>query len=107
VTHGDNFGMPGNPHVDALLGRELPVVEAQYLATLAQAFELRTLTLALSQNTPGWLDEVRARLGYPTAPPAPQPPAPEERDQRCNKPLMDGRNEIRCWGPKDHDGDCT
>lgn len=28
-------------------------------------------------------------------------------DERCNKPLLDGRNEIRCWGKLDHEGECT
>lgn len=28
-------------------------------------------------------------------------------DERCNEPLMDGRNEIRCWGKINHEGSCT
>lgn len=31
---------------------------------------------------------------------------PKAPDIRCNKPLMDGRNEIRCWLPLNHDGEC-
>lgn len=116
--------MDGNPYAAKArhqLDMELNAAGALAEAQLAVAFELRTLTLAITQNTPDWLDAVRSRLGHPTESTlirdepwqstkpftAATPPTPEERDQRCNKPLMDGRNEIRCWGPKDHEGDCT
>lgn len=34
--------------------------------------------------------------------------APQIRsDERCEERLMDGRNEIRCWGKRGHKGPCT
>lgn len=64
-----NLNLPGNSAADriASLGM-LPAPEAQYLATVALAFEQRTANLIAAQATPGWLDEVRGRLGHPTPP---------------------------------------
>lgn len=107
---GFNIGLPGNTAIDQMITKgTMPVEEAQYWATLAVAFELRTKNLIAAQATPYWLDDVRARLGNPTAP-AKEPLTVKEMaqapDQRCELRLMDGRNEIRCWLKKDHAGDC-
>lgn len=82
-------------------------------AMLAVAHELRTANLIALQSTPGWLDEARARLGNPTAPEIRVSADPKQDgatrawvDPRCSKPLMDGRNEIRCWLPANHPGEC-
>ena len=96
----------GNPHV---LGAQLAIDAGMAdlgsaVAQLAIAFELRTLTLALTQNTPGWLDEVRGRLGHPAVPDL---PVEDDPDRRCNKRWVDGRNEVRCWGAEGHEGECT
>ena len=41
-----NFGMPGNNIIDqALVGKSVPGVEGQFLATIALAFETRTANL--------------------------------------------------------------
>lgn len=58
--------MKGNPHYDLLRDQGMLPEHAIVHSNLTVAFELRTLTLALAQNTPGWLDEVRGRLGHPT-----------------------------------------
>lgn len=68
---GYNMGMPGNPHIDALCGRTLPTIEAQYHALLAAAFEQRTANLIayVAQNpdalTEGLDVEIRSRIGMP------------------------------------------
>lgn len=81
-------------------------------AQLAVAFELRTANILAAQATPDWLNDARVRMGAEPFPPVrdfstpgPTPPAPV-KDPRCELQLMDGRNEIRCWLPKDHDGEC-
>ena len=96
--------MDSNPHYEILAGERMEPAHGIIHAILAVAFEQRTANLIAAQATPGWLDEVRERLGHPTAA---TPPTPEERDQRCNKPFLDGRMEVRCWAPKDHEGECT
>jgi hypothetical protein len=40
-----NIGLPGNTAADALSGRDVPITEALYLATMALAFEQRTANL--------------------------------------------------------------
>jgi hypothetical protein len=99
--------LKGNPHYKILADEKMLPEHGIVHAILTLAFEQRTANILAAQATPEWLNEARVRMGHDTFPPAATPPLPEERDQRCNKPLMDGRNEIRCWGPKDHEGDCT
>jgi hypothetical protein len=67
---GYNMGMPGNTHVDAVLGQPLTV---EALATLAAAFEQRTANLiayaALNPEvalTEGIDVVIRSRLGMPS-----------------------------------------
>lgn len=100
-------------------------------SALAVAFELRTLTLALAQGTPGWLDEVRARLGHPTAPETvhhqceawelregadgarycaacgKQWEPRESRYKRCEKMVDPGHGNVRCWLNAGHDEPCS
>jgi hypothetical protein len=102
-------------------GAEIPPEPAQVYralaeAVLAQAQEQRTANLiAYMQGNPSALVSdsldvtVRERLGLPPDPVMPvadlvaAAPTP---DSRCNMPLMDGRNEIRCWLRDGHEGDC-
>ena len=73
MTSGYNFGLAGNTHVDHMLERgPIPAVEAQYLATMAVAFELRTVNILTAQATPEWLNEARVRMGHKPFPPEPK-----------------------------------
>jgi len=78
------------------------MIYANTEATLALVHEQRTANILAAQATPDWLNDARIRMGA-----EPFPPGTRPVDQRCEKHLMDGRNEIRCWGRKDHEGDCT
>jgi hypothetical protein len=110
--------MNGNPHYKNAVYIDRDVQLRQVDALLVIAHELRTANIIALQSTPGWLDDARARLGHPTAPGTDftmsqakkellmQGVPPEQLDQRCSKHLMDGRNEIRCWLPANHEGDC-
>lgn len=102
--------MDGNPHYWAAQDPQADS-GAQTLtqAMLAVAFELRTRNMLDAQVTPDWLNEARSRMGAERFPPVkdfttPLPAGPVDR--RCEKQLMDGRNEIRCWLKANHPGDC-
>lgn len=88
---------------------------AQIEATLAVAHELRTANLIqyAVHNSDALAEGVdvtiRERLGMAVTPTAPAKDFSTPGawvDPRCSKPLMDGRNEIRCWLPANHGGEC-
>jgi hypothetical protein len=104
--------LQGSTKVDILAQQNTMIAAAGVHAQLAVAWELRTRNLLAAQSTPEWLNEARVRLGHETFPPGGGPapfldprPVPVV-DPRCSLPLMDGRNEIRCWLKTNHEGEC-
>ena len=114
--------------VTVLAQQDTMISAAGVHAQLAVAFELRTQNLLAAQATPEWLNEVRTRMGHDTFPPGADiatkakareamlmqgadpgldPVEASPKDPRCSQRYLEnGRNEVRCWLKKDHDGEC-
>lgn len=98
--------MPGNGNYYGANHPNMTPEEQLVEAVLAVAFELRTANLiACSQkvylrDSP---DMIRERMGEAPLAGKFEPSAPVVS---CPTRLMDGRNEIRCWGVAGHEGEC-
>jgi len=91
--------MDSNPHYEILAGERMEPAHGIIHAILAVAFEQRTANLIAAQATPGWLDEVRERLGHPTSPAPPAPEGDEAIDEAAVAVIEDVLQAERVMGP--------